>query len=89
MTQYLDVTGVAHALSGGTVMIGDAPILLENGNIPAYSAILSTTLPIGADSLTATYGGDTYDVSTSSTVAVNIEGSQPRRLHKGATTNAN
>ncbi len=90
MTQYLDVTGVTHALSGGTVMIGDAPILLENGNIPAYSAILSTTLPIGADSLTATYTGDTYDAaSISSTVAVNIEGSKSRRSHEGATTNAN
>lgn len=90
MTQYLDVTGVAHALSGGKVMIGDAPILLENGNIPAYSASLSITLPTGADSLTATYGGDTYDaVSTSSTVEVVIEGSKPRQSHGSTTTNAN
>ena len=60
MTQYLDLTGAVHPLSGGTITIGDAPILLENADIPPYSAILSsTTLPIGTNSITATYGGDT------------------------------
>ncbi len=90
MTKYLDVTGAAHALSGGTVMIGDAPILLENGNIPTYRAILSAVLPAGANSLTATYGGDTYDaVSTSSTTVVMNEGTGPRRSQESAMTNAN
>jgi hypothetical protein len=67
MTQYVDLTGAVTPLSGGAVKIGDAPILLENGNIPAYSATFSTTsLPIGADSVTAIYGGDTYDATSTS-----------------------
>jgi len=71
MTQYIDVTGAVHSLSGGTVTIGDAPILLENGNIPAYSATLSTTaLPVGTHSVTATYGGDTYDAPSTSSPAM-------------------
>jgi len=73
MTQYQDLTGATHALSGGTVTIGDAPILLENGQIPAYSASLTITLPVGVYSLTATYGGDTYDsISTSSVKTVTV-----------------
>ena len=65
MTQYLDVTGAQHSLSGGTVTIGDAPILLENEGIPGYSAILSTgTLPIGTNSITAVYSGDVYNATS-------------------------
>jgi hypothetical protein len=74
MTKYLDVMGATHALSGGAVEIGDAPILLENGEIPAPGATFTTTtLPIGTNSITATYGGDTYHAaSKSSSVTVNI-----------------
>ena len=66
--------GATHALSGGTVTIGDAPILLENRDIPAYGATFSTTtLPIGTNSITSTYGGDTYEAtSTSSSLTVTI-----------------
>ena len=80
MTQYVDLTGAVHLLSGATVIIGDAPILLENGDIPAYSATFSSdTLPIGTNSITAVYDGDTYHAtSTSSPETVTITVGRPK-----------
>jgi hypothetical protein len=56
------------------VTIGDAPILIENSDIPPYAATLTTTaLPVGTSSVTATYGGNTYyAASTSSKESVTI-----------------
>jgi len=81
MTQYVDVTGTLHPISGGTVMIGDTPILLENRNIPAYRATLTTTsLPAGTQSLTAIYPGDTnYATSTSPPTTVAISTVRPSK----------
>jgi hypothetical protein len=35
-TQYLDLVGVAHSVTNGTVKVGDQPILLQTGSLPSH-----------------------------------------------------
>ena len=59
-------TGMVTFLNGGTT-IGSAAV-----NASGVASLSTTSLPAGADSITASYGGDTNDAGSSSAVTVTI-----------------
>ena len=66
VTLTATVAGVSHGNVTGTVTFKNGATVLGTANLNAFgvAAFTTTVLPVGADSITAVYGGDTLDAAS-------------------------
>jgi len=88
-TATISVTAPGAGTPTGTVTFKDGATTLGTGSVAGGTATFSTTtLPVGARSITAVYGGDTnFNGSTSSALTQNVN--QPPSITSGNATTFN